>query len=546
MINELLKYYFKLKYIKYIAFYILVCITIYPIDNLAIPFINSKLYPLLGIDDNKVIELLIGLLICFSISAIMKIFKDLLKHNIGPIMTNKIRTRFFELIIKRYSKNFENIQSGDLLAKLMYIPEQIKQLMLYVFDNILPDLLGITTIIVIMYFKNRTVMKLYILFAIIILVINLTIFINDTFFNKMDDFIKHKYFINNKFSEKINNLFQIYINNNIENEKDEFFKYERENRDKRVLHEKLLYSTHHINRIIAIIITIIILKYCYDNLKSGKIDYSEIIFILTIHTNMYRYLFISTFILSVKVGFKQINVSMASEIKDLLNTNITGKEEINIKQIKVSDIGFKYPNTDNMILDNVNLAINKGDMIVIFGKSGSGKSTIFKLLMGFYSPTNGNITVNDTDINNVDLKYYRNQFAYVGQDTKLFDMSIMDNIKYSIDVTNDEIYAIISKYNINPVYEKLEKGLDTGAGVDGNNLSGGQRQMVLILRALLKKPLIYLFDEPTAALDPNTRTIIYNILRDIKETTIVISHDPKIAEYLKTVYYLENKKLVEK
>ena len=70
--------------------------------------------------------------------------------------------------------------------------------------------------------------------------------------------------------------------------------------------------------------------------------------------------------------------------------------------------------------------------------------------------------------------------------------------------------------------------------------------MVLILRALLKKPLIYLFDEPTAALDPNTRIIIYNILRDIKETTIVISHDPKIAEYLKTVYYLENKKLVKK
>ena len=166
--------------------------------------------------------------------------------------------------------------------------------------------------------------------------------------------------------------------------------------------------------------------------------------------------------------------------------------------------------------------------------------------MGFYSPTGGNITVNDTDINDVDLKYYRNQFAYVGQDTKLFDMSIMDNIKYSIDVTNDEIYAIISKYNIGSIYEKLERGLDTGAGVDGNNLSGGQRQMVLILRALLKKPLIYLFDEPTAALDPNTRTIIYNIISSLHSTTIVISHDPKIAGYLKTVYYLENKKLVKK
>ena len=490
--------------------------------------------------------MLITLIIFFSISAITRIFKDLLKDKIGPIITNKIRIRFFELIIKRYSKNFENIQSGDLLAKLMYVPERIRLLILYIFDNILPDLLGIVTIIIIMYFKNRTVMKLYILFAIIIFVISAAIFTSDEYFNRINDFIKYKYFINNKFSEKINNLFQIYINNNIETERDEFFKYERENRDKRISHEKLLYIPSHINRIIVIILTIIILKYCYDNLKSGKIDYPETIFILTIHSNMYKYLFISTFTMWVNAAFNQINVSMSSEINDLLNTNITGQEKININQINVSNIKFKYPATDNTILDSVVLSINKGDKIVIFGKSGSGKSTIFKLLMGFYSPTGGNITVNDTDINDVDLKYYRNQFAYVGQDTKLFDMSIMDNIKYSIDVTNDEIYAIISKYNIGSIYEKLERGLDTGAGVDGNNLSGGQRQMVLILRALLKKPLIYLFDEPTAALDPNTRTIIYNIISSLHSTTIVISHDPKIAGYLKTVYYLENKKLVKK
>ena len=148
-------------------------------------------------------------------------------------------------------------------------------------------------------------------------------------------------------------------------------------------------------------------------------------------------------------------------------------------------------------------------------------------------------------LHDLDLTYYRNQFAYVGQDTKLFDMSVLDNIKYSLTVTNEEVYALISKYNITTVYEKLEKGLETGAGTDGNNLSGGQKQMVLILRALLKKPKIYLFDEPTAALDPNTRKIIYTILKDIKETTVVISHDSNIKDYFPIIYTLTNSTLVK-
>ena len=232
-------------------------------------------------------------------------------------------------------------------------------------------------------------------------------------------------------------------------------------------------------------------------------------------------------------------------VKNIFKNQKTGIKKVDINIIKFNSVSFKYPTALKDILNDFNLNINIGDKIVIFGKSGSGKSTIFKLTMGFFSPIKGEIVINDENIDNLDLTYYRNQFAYVGQDTKLFDKTVIENIKYNVNTTNEDIYNLISKYNINPVFEKLEKGLETNAGTDGNNLSGGQKQMVLILRALLKKPKIYLFDEPTAALDPNTRNIIYNILKDIKETTLVISHDPKIKDYFPIVYNLENKKLIK-
>ena len=92
--------------------------------------------------------------------------------------------------------------------------------------------------------------------------------------------------------------------------------------------------------------------------------------------------------------------------------------------------------------------------------------------------------------------------------------------------------------------EKLENGFNTLSGVDGNHLSGGQKQIVLILRVLLKKPDIYLFDEPTSALDINTRKIIYNMLKDIDNTMVIISHDEKIKSHFETIYRLENSILV--
>tara|TARA_Y100000389_G_scaffold195591_4_gene227252 strand:+ start:1881 stop:3503 length:1623 start_codon:yes stop_codon:yes gene_type:complete len=538
MIKELLKYYIKSPKFKYIFIYILLCLFIYPLENVGLSKLNSKIYPLLGKSESN--NLLVYLIILFVTVYSFKIIKDYVKINVNPYITSSIRKSYFDNIINKYKKNFEYTKSGDLLNQLIIYPEIFKNIIIEIFDYIIPELLGVTISVLYLAKQDRTVIKYLLILIGIILSI---ILISNKMLTKL--FVKHldkRTNTINTFSESISNLFQIYITNtvdkNISKNKGTITSFISIYK-KYIITENICYISFKILYLISIIS---IIYYTKKRFIQKDYNYEKIVLIITIFMMLSKNL-VNISIATIKIISQYIGI--IQKIKLILNKNIDGVIKIDINKISFNNVSFKYPKTEKNIIQNMNITVNIGDKVVLFGKSGSGKSTIFKLLMGFFSPISGKIIVNDKDINNLDLTYYRNQFAYVGQDTKLFDMSVIDNIKYNVKAKNEEVYNIISKYNINGIYEKLEKGLETSAGIDGNNLSGGQKQMVLILRALLKKPKIYIFDEPTAALDPNTKMVIYKILGDIKETMLIISHDPKIKEYIPTVYNLLDKQLVK-
>ena len=538
MLKELLKYYIKSPKFKYLFLYLCICLFIYPFENIGVSILNSKIFPLLGKPESN--KLLVYAIILFVTVYSFKIIKDYSLINITPYITNSIRKSYFENILKKYKKNFEYTKNGELLNKLILVPDLFRdEVVKDLIENALPQTFGIIFSMVFLYKIDKTIVK-YILFMLIPIIIilvslNKNVGITLNYFNERSiqlDF----------FSENITNLFNIYITNSIDNNL-----LKHKNITNKLLNSYNPYiifdSTFTIfSKIIYLIVTILVIIKIKHNFISKTYDYSTVILLLT---NLIMVLRNCVNIILILYFSIRTYSSLEILTGNILNKNIDGTKQIDINMIQFNNITFKYPKTQSNILENMNLDIKLGDKVVIFGKSGSGKSTIFKLLMGFFSPINGKILVNDSNVNDLDLTYYRNQFAYIGQDTKLFDMSVMDNIKYSINTTNEEVYALMSKYKINRIYEKLEKGLETNAGTDGNNLSGGQKQMVLILRALLKKPKIYLFDEPTAALDPNTGKIIYTILRDINETTLVISHDINIKDYFPIVYNLEDKGLVK-
>lgn len=211
------------------------------------------------------------------------------------------------------------------------------------------------------------------------------------------------------------------------------------------------------------------------------------------------------------------------EIKDGVNINLAPiKGEIELK-----NLSFTYPNTNEKILNNINLKILKGHTLAIIGKTGSGKSTIANLLLKMYNTDKGTIFIDGVDINDYSLKTLREGFGYVPQDNFLFSSSINDNIKFFKDNYNEEDVETAAK--ISCIYENiinLPKGFDTRLGERGVNISGGQKQRLTIARAIIKNPSILLLDDSLSAVDTITEGKILSNFRALKngQTVIIISH----------------------
>ncbi|QCI97032.1 ABC transporter transmembrane domain-containing protein [Agrobacterium larrymoorei] len=204
-------------------------------------------------------------------------------------------------------------------------------------------------------------------------------------------------------------------------------------------------------------------------------------------------------------------------------------------EARFENVAFHYPKgTDKPILSDLSFNVAAGETVAIVGPSGAGKSTVFSLLMRFYDPQSGRITVDGTDIRSVTLDDLRSRLAIVPQDVAIFASSIHDNIAFGRpNATREEVRAAALAAQADGFIGKLSDGYDTIVGERGVTLSGGQRQRIAIARAILRDAPILLLDEATSALDAESETLVQKALDDLisKRTTIVIAH--RLATVLK-------------
>lgn len=174
---------------------------------------------------------------------------------------------------------------------------------------------------------------------------------------------------------------------------------------------------------------------------------------------------------------------------------------------------FAYPKDKSKnILNKLNLEIHSKNTAFV-GESGCGKSTIFQLIMRFYDPDEGKISLDGVDLKQLDLNWLRNQIGYVGQEPVLFATTIKENLLFGKeDATEAEINEALRRAEANQFVDKLKDKLETYVGSGGGQLSGGQKQRIAIARALLKNPKILLLDEATSALDRRNERLIQKTL----------------------------------
>lgn len=216
--------------------------------------------------------------------------------------------------------------------------------------------------------------------------------------------------------------------------------------------------------------------------------------------------------------------------------------------VVLNDVHFRYAHEQPDVLHGINLRVAAGEMVAVVGRSGSGKSTLVSLLPRFYSPTEGTITIDGTDICDYQLKPLRQQIALVSQQVTLFNTTIADNIAYGVDNPDPQaIEAAAQAAYAHEFVEKLPDGYQTLVGDNGVMLSGGQRQRLAIARAIFKDAPILILDEATSALDTESERYIQRALETVCKgrTTLVIAHRLSTIERADRIVVMEQGRIIE-
>ncbi|MDQ3017610.1 MAG: ABC transporter transmembrane domain-containing protein [Bacteroidota bacterium] len=242
-------------------------------------------------------------------------------------------------------------------------------------------------------------------------------------------------------------------------------------------------------------------------------------------------------------------------IREILNETTEVTVPINVNRPKIAghlqfkDVHFEYPSRIEMpVLKGINMDIKPGEKIALVGQSGSGKSTIAALLMRLYPLSGGQITLDGTDINAMDLSTYRSVFAIVPQEVLLFGGTIKENILYgNPNASEEELFNAAKISNSFEFIQSFPQGFETIVGERGIKLSGGQRQRIAIARAVLRNPDILLLDEATSSLDAESEKVVQEALDRLLEgrTAIIIAHRLATIRNVDCIYVLEHGRVIE-
>lgn len=227
------------------------------------------------------------------------------------------------------------------------------------------------------------------------------------------------------------------------------------------------------------------------------------------------------------------------------------RELPNNKEIQLTNLNFRYGGKNSpLVLKDINFTIPEGKITAIVGASGSGKTTLLKHLLKIVSPTNGNIRIGNTALNNLSISFWRTKCGSVMQDGYIFSDSIARNITESDSeglVNKERLQQSVRIANIESFVESLPLGYNTRIGSSGMGLSGGQKQRILIARAIYKNPEYLFFDEATSSLDATNETEIMRKL-DLffeKRTVVIVAHRLSTVKNADNIIILENGSIIE-
>jgi ABC-type multidrug transport system fused ATPase/permease subunit len=520
--------------ITYLIISILFVLIYYPLEMIIFGFLFGKIFSKIGdIKKNlNSILILIGIIIIANIILeIVGYIKEIFDAKYVPKMENDIRNKLIDIIYKKLSINYESINNAEFIGRLLKIPNFISFFSERIWKIVLPmtlSIIGVCIFFLVMNWKLGIVsIILYSLFIFIFIKISQKNIEN----SRVREDSENK--LLDEIDDSLHNSFSTITTGNINKEKNRLNNIHSNFNDIYNYQMKGLGNVRFTTGIINTVIFCLLLAYIIYLYKNNSISNSltiTLIIILIFLIKQIRFNILRSSEMFVWWGtIKENNNYISSLINEIFidgnidNININGK-------IEFKNVSFNYPKSSQKILKNVSFIINPRENIAIIGKNASGKTSIIKLLLGFYRISNGEILINGININTIKKEYLRNKISIVQQNVKLFNRSVLENIAFGTKYSKAEIKEKLKHLKVIEVFNNLPKGLDTIAGKYGDKLSGGQKQIIFMLRCYFRENPIILFDEPTAAVDQYHKNFVLEMIKELAKnaTCIIVSHDPSI------------------
>ena len=468
-----------------------------------------------------------------------------MSRNIEFDLKNEIFSKYQQLTISFYKNN----KTGDLMNR---ISEDVTKVRMYLGPAIMYSINVIVLFVMVisfMLYKNA-VLTMYVLFPLPIL--SLVIYMVSSIINKKSEITQSK---QSKITSFVQEAFSGIRVLKAYNKKLHFTSlYKKETEDyKRASLSLALVNSLFLPSIIFLIGLSTVITIYLGGIKTinNELDYGDIIQFI-FYINMLTWPFasvgwVSSLIQRAAASQKRINEFI--NITEKVLNNGTEKLE-QIFKVEFKDIYFKYPNSDDYVLKNINFKLNAGMSLGIFGKTGAGKSSLVQLLCRLYEPSDGKIFINDISYQQLELNAYRKKIGYVPQDVFLFSDSIENNIAFGLnkeDFNEDEITTAAESAGLLNEIETFNDSFQTKIGERGITLSGGQKQRVSIARVLFRKPQLLIFDDCLSAVDSQTSKKIQQSLNkdSSKKISIHISHKINNISNCNHILVLENGEIVD-
>jgi ABC-type multidrug transport system fused ATPase/permease subunit len=540
-IHELLIQFILKHKIKVILYFLFTVIS-YPLQNIYIPDYYGKVISSFK-DGSNLIYMIKILLLLYVLGRVFDELVLFCQYLILPNFSEYITGNVFALVINNFNYDFENIKIGEIISKMTKIPD-----ILFEYSNLFRlDFLKQLFIFIAAFIHYATISNTIVkAFAFFILVHYIYFFVMlKQFYSYNKKVNEFQDIVYENLNDTMQNISSVYSLNQQEFEKKRFYEFSFADYKKVFGESYLLYLySFGVWAIINITMFVVLNYILYTSYKKKIITSNQLVssFVITWSIlSTYQRAIDSAWNLSEVYGllynvedyFNKIaenNKVLKNEKNENENEPFQTNEKFIQGDIIVSGVYHKYG--DNFVLENISMKIKKGEKVAFVGKIGSGKSTLVKLIMGYQPLIMGDITIGGISINDMnDIEIRKNVF-YIPQKPKLFNRTLYENIVYGIKKrpSKEQILDIMKLYDIS-----FNKNLDEKVGVEGNKLSGGQRQMVWLLRTVLNPASVLIMDEPTSALDPSNKKLIISIIKKISvgKTVIIVSHDSIDGDFRK-------------